>query len=148
MRRSWPSRPAERRRQVRSSLIAAALLLAACGPERPAAVRTTSSPKPPAWLAKSPSSSDTLYFSGAKEGASSLEEGKASALDAARSQAAQYIGVEISAEHHDVMSTEEADNMARDTVKSRANAMLRAPELADLYYEQLAREDGPRPVDP
>ena len=66
---------------MRNSLVALALLLAACGPERPAAVRTTSSPKPPAWLAKSPTSSDTLFFSGAKEGASTLEDGKASSGD-------------------------------------------------------------------
>ena len=88
---------------MRSRLCAlAAFALCACGGEK-AAVKTSSSPRPPAWLAKAPSSSETLYFSGAKEGASSLEEGKTSAIESARSQAAQYIGVEISAEHHDVM---------------------------------------------
>ena len=132
---------------MRNSLVALALLLAACGPERPAAVRTTSSPKPPAWLAKSPTSSDTLFFSGAKEGASTLEDGKASALDAARAQAAQYIGVEISAEHSDIMSTELADNKAKDTVKSRATAMVRSAELADVYYEKISREAGSGTID-
>jgi hypothetical protein len=132
---------------VRSRLCAlAAFALCACGGEK-AALKTSSSPRPPAWLAKAPSSSETLYFSGAKEGASSLEEGKASAIESARSQAAQYIGVEISAEHHDVMSTEEAENMARDTVKSRANAMLRSAELADVYYEKISREVGSGTVD-
>ncbi len=124
----------------------AAFALCACGGEKPA-VKTTSSPKPPAWLAKAPTASDTLYFSGAKEGASSLEDGKASAIESARSQAAQYIGVEISAEHRDVMSTEEAENMARDTVKSRANAMLRSAELADVYYERISREVGAGTID-
>jgi hypothetical protein len=124
----------------------AAAALAACGGEKPA-VRTTSAPKPPAWLAKAPSSAGSLYFSGAKEGAGSLEEGKASAVESARSQAAQYIGVEISAEHRDVMSTEEAENMARDTVRSRANAMLRSAELADVYYEKISREVGAGTVD-
>ncbi|HEY4769187.1 MAG TPA: hypothetical protein VIH51_01135, partial [Myxococcales bacterium] len=132
---------------MRSRLCAlAAFALCACGGEK-AAVKTSSSPRPPAWLAKAPSSSETLYFSGAKEGASSLEEGKTSAIESARSQAAQYIGVEISAEHHDVMSTEEAENMARDTVKSRANAMLRSAELADVYYEKISREVGSGTVD-
>jgi hypothetical protein len=132
---------------VRSSLLAGALLLAACGAERPAAVKTSSSPKPPAWLAKAPASSDTLYFSGAKEGASSLEDGKAAALDAARSQAAQYIGVEISAEHSDVMSTEEAENKAKDVTRSRAAAMVRSAEMADVYYEKISREVGGGSVD-
>lgn len=127
-------------------LAVAALLLAACGGEK-AAVRTSSSPKPPAWLAKAPASAETLYFSGAKEGAPSLEEGKASAIESARSQAAQYIGVEISAEHRDVMSTEEAENMAKDTVRSRANAMLRSAEVADVYYEKISREVGAGTID-
>ena len=82
----------------------AALALCACGGEK-VALKTSSSPRPPAWLAKAPSSSETLYFSGAKEGASSLEDGKASAIESARSQAAQFIGVEISAEHHDVINS-------------------------------------------
>ena len=127
-------------------LALAGLMLLACAGEKPA-VKTSSSPKPPAWLAKAPTSSEMLYFSGAKEGASSLEEGKISAVESARSQAAQYIGVEISAEHHDVMSTEEAENKARDTVKSRANAMLRSAELADVYYEKISREAGAGTID-
>ena len=132
---------------MRSSLAAlAALALVACGGEKPA-VRTTSAPRPPAWLARVPGSGEALYFSGAREGAASLEEGKASAIESARSQAAQYIGVEISAEHRDVMSTEEAENMARDTVKSRATAMLRSAEVADVYYERISREVGAGTVD-
>jgi hypothetical protein len=132
----------------RASAIAALIfLLAACGPEKTAAIKTSSSPKPPAWLARTTSDSQTLYFSGAKEGSSSLEEGKASAVEAARGQAAQYIGVEISAEHSDVMSTEEADNKAKDTVKSRATAMVRSAELADVYYEKISREAGSGTID-
>jgi hypothetical protein len=132
---------------VRSSLLCAAALLAACGAERPAAVRTTSSPKQPAWLGKSPQSPDALYFSGAKEGASSLEEGKDAAGAAARDQAAQFIGVEISAEHSDVMSTEEAENKATDRIKSRAQAVIRSAEVADVYYEKISREAGGGTID-
>ena len=54
---------------MRSSPLALlALTLLACGGEKPA-VKTSSSPKPPSWLAKAPTSAETLYFSGAKEGA-------------------------------------------------------------------------------
>ena len=129
-----------------SGLAAIALFSAACA-DKPGAIKTASSPKPPAWLARATSDSQTLYFSGAKEGSSSLEDGKASAVEAARSQAAQYIGVEISAEHSDVMSTEEAENKAKDTVKSRATAMVRSAELADVYYEKISREAGSGTID-
>jgi len=131
---------------LRSSFLVLICLALACGGEKPA-VKTSSSPRPPAWLAKAPSSPDALYFSGAKEGAASLEEGKASAVESARSQAAQYIGVEISAEHRDVMSTEEAENKSKDTVKTRTNAMLRSAELADVYYERISREVGAGTID-
>ena len=130
-----------------SAITALTFLFLACGTEKPAAIKTTSSPKPPAWLARTTSDSQTLYFSGAKEGASSLEEGKDSAIEAARGQAAQYIGVEISAEHSDVMSTEEAENKAKDTLKSRATAMVRSAELADVYYEKISREAGSGTID-
>ena len=129
-----------------SGLAALAMIGAACA-DKPGAIKTTSSPKPPAWLARATSDSQTLYFTGAKEGASSLEDGKESAVEAARSQAAQYIGVEISAEHSDVMSTEEAENKAKDTVKSRATAMVRSAELADVYYEKISREAGSGTID-
>ena len=128
-------------------LLVGAIALAACGPSTPAAVKTSSSPKPPAWLTKAPNTSDALFFSGAKEGASSLDDGKGSALESARSQAAQFIGVEISAEHSDVMSTEEAENKAKDTVKSRATAMVRSAELADVYWEKISREAGSGTID-
>lgn len=131
---------------MRSELIAAALFAAACGGEKPA-VKTSSSPKQPAWMTRATNSSDALFFTGAKEGAGSLDEGKDSALESARSQAAQYIGVEISAEHSDVMSTEEAENKAKDTVKSRATAMVRSAELADVYWEKISREAGSTTID-
>src|SRR5207244_5774005 len=60
---------------------ALALLVAACGESKPAAIKTSSAPKPPAWLTRTTSDSQTLYFSGAKEGASSLDEGKESAIE-------------------------------------------------------------------
>jgi hypothetical protein len=128
-------------------LLVGAIALAACGPSTPAAVKTSSSPKSPAWLTKAPNTSDALFFSGAKEGAPSLDDGKGSALESARSQAAQFIGVEISAEHSDVMSTEEAENKAKDTVKSRATAMVRSAELADVYWEKISREAGSGTID-
>ena len=98
-------------------------------------------------MARAPSDPDALYFTGAREGSASLDEGKDSAMAAARDQAAQYIGVEISAEHNDVMSTEEAENKASDRIRSRAQAMIRSAELADVYYEKISREAGSGTID-
>ena len=122
---------------------------AACGSEKPSAMKTSApSPRPPAWMAKATNSGESLYFSAARRKARARStNGKASAVESARSQAAQYIGVEISAEHRDVMSTEEAENMARDTVRSRASAMLRSAEVADVYYEKISRELSAGTVD-
>ena len=121
--------------------VAVALVAAACGSDKPA-VKTASAPKPPAWMTKVTSNSDTLYFVGAKEGAGSLEEGRASAADAARAQAAQYVGVKIAATHVDVESTQVADNMATDKVQSQAAALVRSAEIADSSYEKISREVG------
>ena len=126
--------------------VAILCLLSACGGGG-AAIKTASQPKPPAWMTKATGTADSLFFTGAKEGASSLEDGKTSALEAARSQAAQYIGVTISAEHTDVMSTVEADNHARDQVNSRAQALIRGAELADEYHEKISREVGSGTID-
>lgn len=131
---------------MRDRLVALALLAAGCA-GAPAAVKTTSAPHPPAWMTRTPSDPDTLYFTGATEGATALEDGKTAALESARSQAAEYIGVEISAQHTDVMSTEEAENRARDTVKSRATAVVRSAELADVYYEKISRQVGEGTID-
>ncbi len=134
----------------RAALVAAAALClgaVACGPEKLAAVKTTSAPKQPAWMARAPKDPDALYFTGAKEGSASLDEGKESAMAAARDQAAQYIGVEISAEHNDVMSTEEAENKASDRIRSRAQAVIRSAELADVYSEKISREAGSGTID-
>lgn len=119
----------------------AALVFAACASDKPA-VKTASAAKPPAWLTKVTSNSDMLYFVGSKEGAGSLDEGRAAALDAARAQAAQYVGVKIAASHVDVESTTVADNMARDQVQSQAQALVRSAELADTYSEKISREVG------
>ena len=123
------------------------LCAVACGSGKLAAVKTSSSPKQPAWMVRAPQDPDALYFTGAREGSASLDEGKDSALAAARDQAAQYIGVEISAEHSDVMSTEEAENKASDKIRSRAQAVIRSAELADLYYEKISREAGSGTID-
>ena len=130
----------------RAGLLLLALGIAACG-SSVQAVKTTSSPKQPAWMARAPKDADALYFTGAKEGSSTLDEGKASAMAAARDQAAQFIGVEISAEHNDVMSTEAAENKASDKIRSRAQAVIRSAELADVYYERISREAGSGTVD-
>jgi len=124
-----------------------ALLLGACGADKPAAVRTSSALKEPAWLIKPPQSADAYYFSGAKEGSDSLEAGKDSAMSVARDQAAQFIGVSISSEHSDTMSTELAADQVTDKVKSKAQAMIRSAAVEDVYWTKISREAGSGTID-
>ena len=121
--------------------------LVACGGGGAGVVRTASAPRQPAWLARVPQEPGVLYFSGAKEGSDSLEDAKAAATDDARAQAAQYIGVDISAEHRDVMSTDLASDQVRDTVQSRSSALVRSAEVADVYYEKISRQAGDTSID-
>ena len=134
-------------RLVGAAGLAAALVCAACGPEKPAAIRTSSSPKQPAWLIKPPQAADALYFSGAKEGTDSLEAGKDAAMSVARDQAAQFIGVSITSEHSDTMSTDLAADQITDKVKSKAQAMIRSAALEDVYWEKISREAGSGTID-
>lgn len=124
----------------------ALLFLAACA-EAPSVVKTTSTPKPPAWLVKVPQEGETLYFSGAREGASSLEEGTDAATQAARAHAAEYIGVDVTSEHKDVMSTDLGVDRVTDTVKGRATALIRNARTMDVYYEKFSRKAGATTID-
>src|SRR5271163_4771885 len=118
--------------------IALAALLGACGSSAPAVIHTSSVPKPPAWLTKPPQAPDGLYFSGMKESAESLDDGKNAATDRARDEASKFIGVEVSSAHTDVQSSDlgaESQSM-NDTVKSRAQALIRSAEVVDVYWEK------------
>ena len=120
---------------------------AGCAAEAPAVVKTASNPRQPAWMVKVPQAGDALYFSGAREGASSLEEGTDAATQVARTHAAEFIGVDVSAEHHDVMSTDLASDRVQDTVKSRTTALIRGAQVVDVYYEKFSRTAGATTID-
>ena len=123
------------------------MLFCACAAEAPAVVKTASSPKTPSWLVKVPQEGDTLYFSGAREGAASLEEGTDAAMQVARAHAAEFIGVDVSSEHKDVMSTDLGEDRVRDVVKGRATALIRNARVADVYYEKFSRRAGATTID-
>jgi hypothetical protein len=137
-----------RRLSPDSAALALALLAwaIACGGAQ-GAIRTSSAPQLPAWTMRPPQESGAVYFIGAKAGADSLEEGMASATDGARAQAAQYIGVEISAEHSDLSSTELAQDQVQDKVKSRSAALIRGAQVADVYHERISRRAGATTID-
>jgi hypothetical protein len=125
-----------------------AAALAACGGgQGSGVVKTSSAPRQPGWLARPPQEPGVLYFSGAREGADGLEEGKTAATDAARAQAAQFIGVNISAEHRDVQSTDLAQDQVKDTVSSQTAALIRSAQVADVYYEKISRQAGATSID-
>jgi hypothetical protein len=116
-------------------------LLAGCA-EAPAVLKSASRPSPPAWIVRAPQSVEAIYFSGAREGASSLEEGKGAAAEAARARAAEFIGVDVSAEHLDVQSTDLAADRVQDTIASRTTALIRSARIDDVYYEKYSRKAG------
>ena len=47
------------------------------------------------------------------------------AMQVARAHAAEYIGVDVTSEHKDVMSTDLGSDRVQDTVKGRATAPLK-----------------------
>jgi len=129
--------------------LGSAALLGGCAAEAPAVIRTTSVPRPPAWLLKPPQAPDALYFSGMKEGAESLDDGKNAATDRARDEASKFVGVEVSSLHTDVQSSDlgaESQSMS-DTVKSRAQALIRSAEVVDVYWEKSSRSAGATTID-
>ena len=123
------------------------LLIGGCAAEAPSVVKTASAPRPPPWILKVPQRGDTLYFAGAREGASSLEEGTDAAMQVARAHAAEFIGVQVSSEHRDVMSTDVASDEVRDTVQGRATALIRHARMSDVYYEKYSRKAGATAID-
>jgi hypothetical protein len=122
-------------------------LLAACAAEAPSVVKTASRPKPPPWIVKAPTAPDAAYFSGSRENAASLEEGTTAATEAARAHAAEFLGVNVSAEHLDVQSTEIASDRVQDTVRSRTTALIRSAKVDDVYYEKYSRTVGATSID-
>ena len=138
--------PVRRPRVVIGAVLSLAL---ACGSSAPAVIKTTSVPKPPGWLTKPPQAPDALYFSGMKEGAESLDDGKDAATDRARDEASKFIGVEVSSLHTDVQSSDlgAESQSVNDTVKSRAQALIRSAEVADVYWEKNSRSAGATTID-
>ncbi|MBS2022868.1 MAG: hypothetical protein JST92_10685 [Deltaproteobacteria bacterium] len=134
-------------RWVGALTLSGLLLVGACGTSAPAVIRTSSSPKEPAWLTRPMQEPGYLYFSGTRSGAESLEDGKGAALDIARGEAAKFIGVEISAEHTDVMSTDLASDQVKDTTKSRTQALIKNATLADEYWVKYSRQAGATTID-
>jgi hypothetical protein len=136
-------------RTERSSLVRCllTLLLFGCGAGAPAVVKVSSSPHAPGWILRPPQDGDTLSFTGAREGADSLAEGTDAAMQAARAHAAEFVGVNVSSEHRDVMSTDLGADGAQDTIRSRASALIQNARLADVYYEKYSRKAGETTVD-
>ena len=133
-----------------SSLALAALasLAAACGSSAPSVIKTSSSPQLPSWITKAPPrGGGDMYFVGATTNADSLDDGKSAALNKARGQAAEYLGVRITASQNVVDSTNVAEQTNTDSVKARAEALIRGATIEDVYYERLSRQAGATSID-
>ena len=134
----------------RSSLLLAAVLglSAGCGGGAPSVIKTQSSPQLPGWVAKAPPrSSGDMYFVGATQNAETLDDGKAAALNKARGQAAEYLGVQITAVQDVVDSSNVAEQHNTDSVKARAAAIIKGATVEDVYYEKISRLAGATSID-
>jgi hypothetical protein len=131
-------------RKVRLALACATGLLAACGEPPPSVIKTSSTPKVPAWMTRLPTEGGVLFFSGTQPSAASLDEGKASATDRARDEAAKYIGVSISSKLNSTISTDVGSESvkAQSEVQSRTAALIKSAQVADVYWEKNARAAG------
>ena len=137
---------------ARWSFFGAALALSlgvACGSDAPAVIKTTSVPMPPGWMTKPPQAPDALYFSGLKDGADSLDEGKSAATDRARAEASKFVGVDVSSQQTDTLSSDlgAETQSINDTVKSRTAALIRSAEVVDVYWEKSSRSAGATTID-
>ena len=133
---------------MRRSSAAVLALACACGSSAPAVIKTTSSPQQPSWVLKSaPHGGGDVYFVGAQSGADSLDDGKQAALSKARGQAAEYLGVQITAIQDIMESSNVAENHNRDSVKAHAAALIKGAAIEDVYYEKLSRQAGAQSLD-
>ena len=131
----------------REAIAAASLVIAGACAGTPDVVKKSSAPQPPRWVLVAPQDGQYLYFTGAKSGASSLDEGKAGALATALEQASQFIGVKVTAEGSYTMSTTDSENKARSDVTTSTQGQLRSAQLADAYYEATLRTVGANEID-
>ena len=127
---------------VRTSAALLVAALAGCA-SAPAVLKTSSSPQPPAWVVKAPPHGGAdVYFVGNTGGAESLDDGKQAALNKARGQAAEYLGVQITAIQHIIESSDVGENKNSDSVQARAAALIKGATMEDVYYEKLSRQAG------
>ena len=132
-----------------AALGAASLLLCAgCGSAAPAVLKTSSSPRMPDWALKAPPrGGGDIYFVGSIANQDSLDDGKQAALNKARAQAAEYLGVQITAIQDILESSDVGENRNRDSVKARTAAIIKGATVEDVYYEKLSRQAGATSID-
>ncbi len=131
----------------RTSSVALLAALLGCA-SAPSVVKTSSSPQPPAWVVKAPPHGGAdIYFVGNTGGSESLDDGKQAALNKARGQAAEYLGVQITAIQHIIESSDVGENKNTDSVQARAAALIKGATMEDVYYEKLSRQAGATSID-
>ncbi len=109
-------------------------------------LKETSAPVPPSWIAASPADSNDLrYFVGIRTGASTLEEGKDSAVKDASGRIAGFLKSRVSSQFEE--TTTQLEQNLKQQLSARSNAEVRGARVIDWYYEKVSRVDRAFRVD-
>ncbi len=94
----------------------------------------SSSKKKPKWITHPPSDKINLYFIGAKTKASSLEEGKKSAIEGVVKEIVDYFGIQAESTYEETKSY--FTSQIKDRLKTKGKAEIKGISVKELYYEK------------
>lgn len=102
--------------------------------------KETSAPVPPSWIAAPPADSkDLRYFVGIRTGASTLEEGKDSAVKDASGRIAGFLKSRVSSQFDE--TTTQLEQNLKQQISARSKAEVSGARVVDWYYEKASRVD-------
>lgn len=121
-------------------LIGLVIALLGCGTSAKL-VRESSAPVRPSWTSTPPPDSrEYRYFVGIQTGASTLEEGKDSAVKDASSEIAEFLRIRIRSEYKERTTQDNQD--IEQKISALSAAVVSGAKIIDVYYEKTTRSDS------
>lgn len=116
-----------------------ALALLGCGSQTQI-IKETSAPSPPSWKAVHPADDGNFrYFVGIRTGASTLEEGRESAVKDASGQIAGFLKSRVRSEFEE--TTTQIEQNLKQQISARSTAVVSAARVVAQYHEKTSRID-------
>ncbi len=101
-------------------------------------IKETSASASPAWIAVLPADSHEFrYFVGFRTGATSLEEGRESAVKDASSQIAGFLRSRLKTEYSE--TTTQIDQNLKQQISAKSTAIISGAKVVEWYYEKAIR---------